>query len=132
MPLMFASRRCDVRLRVCVRVISSSLIGPAGSELTNSVRRRAGTVIAPSSCTSAPTQQWMPISRSVAESFSRDASVASRMFDRTGSVLRLATARLTMASPRARFSWRQDSFIAASSCGAVSASIMAGDGTVNG
>jgi len=75
-----------------------------GSELTKSVSRRAGIVMAPSSSTWAPIQQVSAISRFVADSFKRPPSVAMRTCPVIGSVVRVATARPTVLSPRARFS----------------------------
>src|SRR3990170_6526988 len=51
----------------------------------------------------------MPISRLVAVSFSPASSVLSRTLARTGSVLRLETARVTTDRPRARFSCMTES-----------------------
>jgi hypothetical protein len=90
---------------------SSSMVCPSGSEPTRSVRSRAGTVISPPSVTLPGTQQVMPISRFVAVSFSPPSSVRSRTLARTGRVARLATARLTIPSPRARFSCMTEMFI---------------------
>ena len=81
-----------------------------GSELTNSVSRRAGTVVVPSSSTLAPIQVVMAMVRSVAASRSRDSSAASRMLLSTGSVLRLETARATVARPFCRFSCKHETF----------------------
>src|SRR6266576_6620443 len=52
----------------------------------------------------------MPISRFVAVSLRPASSVLSRTLARTGSVLRLDTARLTTDRPRARFSCMTESF----------------------
>jgi len=49
-------------------------------------------------------QQVMPNSKLVAESRKRPSSVAIKMFDKTGNVLREETARETVLRPRARFS----------------------------
>ena len=87
-------------------------IGLAGGMvLTRSVKVRAGTVVDPSSSIFAPIQQVMPNSRLVAESLKRPSSVATRMFDRTGRVLRGDTARDTILNPWARFSCRTVIFI---------------------
>src|SRR5439155_17350506 len=83
---------------------------PPGSELTRSVRRRAGTVVAPSVSTLPGTQWTSPISRFVVVSRRPPSSVLSRTLARTGRVLRLETARLTTARPRARFSCMTESF----------------------
>src|SRR6187455_3203534 len=56
----------------------------------------------------------MPISRLVAVSFRPASSVLSRTLARTGSVLRLDTARLTTDRPRARFSCMTESFTSGS------------------
>jgi hypothetical protein len=83
---------------------------PAGRLFTKSVNSFAGTVIAPSSSTFAGTQQFTPISRLVAVSFNRPASVRRRTLLRIGSVPRVETARPTIWSPLVRFSWRQMTF----------------------
>ncbi len=82
-----------------------------GSEATRSVRSFAGTVISPSSATFPGTQQLIPISRLVAVSFSPEFSVLRSTLASTGSVARLLTARLTVWSPRARFSCITETFI---------------------
>src|SRR3954462_5752210 len=56
----------------------------------------------------------MPISRFVAVSLRPASSVLSRTFARTGSVLRLETARLTTDRPGARFSCMTESFTSGS------------------
>ncbi len=81
-----------------------------GSELTTSVRRRAGTVIAPSVSILPGTQYVIPISRFVAVSFRPASSVRRSTLASTGRVLRLDTAWLTTERPRARFSWMTDRF----------------------
>ena len=111
MPLMLASYLAHLRLSSWVRTLNSISMRSAGKELTKSMSRRAGTVIAPSSSTWAPIQQLIPISRSVAESLRRPSSVANMTLLSTGSVLRVATARPTVANPLARFSCKQDTFI---------------------
>src|SRR6266576_6892197 len=82
---------------------------PPGRELTRSVRRRAGTEVAPSTSILPGTQYVIPISRFVAVSFRPPSSVLSRTFVRTGSE-RFETARLTTDRPRARFSCMTESF----------------------
>ena len=82
-----------------------------GSDATRSVRRRAGTVISPSSATLPGTQELIPISRLVAVSLRPELSVFSSTLARTGSVARLLTARLTVWSPRARFSCITETFM---------------------
>src|SRR6476620_11563090 len=56
----------------------------------------------------------MPISRLVAVSLRPPSSVLSRTLARTGSVLRLETARLTTDRPRARFSCMTESLTSGS------------------
>ena len=111
MPVMLASLRPATIFNCFARSVLMSMRS-LGNEVTKSVRRRAGTVIAPSSSTAAPSQQVTAISRFVAASFSRPSSLDIRTWEVWGSVLRVATARPTTASPLARFSWRQDNFIA--------------------
>ena len=93
-----------------VRTLSDISIGPGGSEFTKSLNSFAGTVIAPSSSTLAGTQQFTPISRLVAVSFSRPPSVFRRTLPRIGRVPRVETPRPTIARPRVRFSCRQLTF----------------------
>ncbi len=107
MPFMLASKLAQRRLSVCVRVDNSMSMRSGGRLLTNSVSRRAGTVIEPSSSTLAPIQQVTPISRLVAASRSWLSRASSMMLASTGMVLRDDTARPTIASPFARFSCRQ-------------------------
>jgi hypothetical protein len=82
-----------------------------GSELINSVKSLAGTVIAPSFSTLAPIQQLMAISRFVADSLRRESSVAMRTLFVIGKVVLVATALPTILRPLIRFSWRHDNFI---------------------
>ena len=109
-PFMLASVVALLRCTVLVRTLSAMSIGPAGSELTKSVNSLAGTVIAPSSSIFAGTQQFTPISRLVAVSFSRPPSVLTRTFPRIGRVPRVETPRPTIERPRVRFSCRQLTF----------------------
>jgi hypothetical protein len=53
----------------------------------------------------------MAISRLVADSLRRDSSATRRTFCVMGRVVLVATARPTRASPRARFSCKQESLI---------------------
>ena len=108
-PFIFASKRAHLRARPLGWAVDSTSIRSLGSELTNSVSRRAGTVMAPSSSTCAPIQVLIAISRLVADSFNRDWSVDIRTFWVIGSVVLVATALPTTERPRLRFSWRQDS-----------------------
>src|SRR5512147_3046721 len=102
---------------LCPVGCNARVTSAAGSELTNSVKRRDGLVVAPSSWILAGTQQVMPISRLVAERRRRPFSAESRMLERIGRVLRVETAWLTVESPRARSCCLQVSFTAASSDG---------------
>ena len=77
----------------------------------------AGTVVDPSTSILPGTQTVIPISRFVAVSLRPASSVRSSTFARTGSVLRVDTARLTTASPRARFSCMTESFTSGHSKG---------------
>ena len=90
--------------------ICRSTRSPAGSPDTTSVMSRAGTVMAPSISILPGTQTVMPISRFVAVRRSPPSWVRMRTLDRTGSVARLLTARLTTDRPLARFSCIKDSF----------------------
>jgi len=107
-PLMFDSDRPLRRWTLMVRTLSSISMRPACIELTQSVRRRAGRVTAPSSSIWLPSQQLTPTSRLVAASFRRSSSVLNRMLLSTGNVLREETARPTMDRPLARFSCMTD------------------------
>jgi hypothetical protein len=49
-------------------------------------------------------QQVIPNSKLVADRRKRPSSVATKMFDKTGSVVRGETARETILNPRAKFS----------------------------
>src|SRR5687768_6718498 len=89
---------------------SRSIRSPAGRPATRSANRRAGTVSVPSLSILPGTQAVIPISRLVAVSLRPASSVRNRTFASTGSVLRLLTARLTVCSPRARFSCIRESF----------------------
>ena len=90
--------------------ICRSTRSPPGRPLTTSVRRRAGTVMAPSTSILPGTQAEMPISRLVAVRRRPPSWVLRSTLDRTGNVARLLTARLTRDRPRARFSCIKDSF----------------------
>ena len=90
-----------------------------GREATRSVSSLAGTVISPSSVTLPATQQLIPISRLVAVSLSPAFSVLRSTFASTGSVARLLTARLTVLSPRARFSCITEMFMPTSPAGSM-------------
>ena len=82
-------------------------IRSGGRLLTNSLNKRAGTVIAPSSSTLAPIQQLIPISRFVAARRNWLSFASNKILPNTGIVLREETARLTTDRPLARFSCRQ-------------------------
>ncbi len=113
-PLIFDSKRAQRILSVWVASSSCISIRSGGKELTNSVNRRAGTVIAPVFSTLAPTQQLIPSSKLLADNFNCPLSVANKTFDSTGSVLRLATTRPTILKPLARFSCKQETFMVTS------------------
>jgi hypothetical protein len=70
-----------------------------GIVLTRSVKVLDGTVVDPSSSIFAPIQQVIPNSRLVADRRNLPSSVATRILDRTGRVLRGETARDTMLRP---------------------------------
>src|SRR3972149_2301956 len=112
MPETEASLRAQLRFSCFARAGRDMSMRSLGREVTKSVRRRAGMVTAPSSSTWAPIQQVMAISRFVATSFRRPSSLARRTWEAWGSVLRLPTALPTTERPLARFSCRQDIFIA--------------------
>src|SRR5688500_9439169 len=114
MPLMLDRLLPHVSFRVRSLADSTRALRWFGSDATRSVRSRAGTVISPSSVTLPGTQELIPISRLVAVSLSPELSVFSSTLASTGSVARLLTARLTVWSPRARFSCMTDTFIATS------------------
>jgi hypothetical protein len=80
----------------------------------SSVKRRAGTVVDPSSSIMAGTHRLIPISRSVAERRRRPSSVASRILLVIGRVLRAleATPLPTMPRPRLNCSCCTDTFMA--------------------
>ena len=104
MPLILASKRAHFSLRVLERGERLMSTLSLGREPINSVSRRAGTVMAPSSSILAPIQQLMAISRLVATSLRRDRSAAKRTLLVMGSVVLAAAARPTMPSPRFSFS----------------------------
>ena len=85
-----------------------------GNDATRSVMSLAGTVISPSPSTLPGTHELMPISRFVAVSLRPASCVFSKTLARTGSVARLLTARLTVWSPRARFSCITEMFMTTS------------------
>ena len=101
-PFMFALLPRLLTFRVLVSSTNAISTGVCGKLLTKSVSSFAGTVVVPSSSICASTQQLMPISKLVADSFRRPWSVVSKILDRIGSVLRLETAWLTANSPRLR------------------------------
>src|SRR6266571_394020 len=109
-PRMFPSVRRHCILTTRLLGLSSILTGADGSELTNSCSRRAGTATRPSCSMSASIQQLMLNSRLVADSLSLGPSVASRTLLRIGIVLRVETARPTIAKPLLRLSCGQVSF----------------------
>src|SRR3990170_2574306 len=115
MHLMSLRNEPHSMCRVCVRTTRAISTLSLGMVLTRSTSVAAGAVVEPSSSTLAPIQQVIPISRLVAERRRRPPSVASRILLSTGSVLRREAARLTTPRPRARFSCRQETFIAADS-----------------
>ena len=112
MPATLASLRAQTMRSWRPRGVSVISMGSLGSELTKSDRRRAGTVMAPSSSTLAPIQEVMAISRLVAASLSRPDSEAMRTWEVWGNVLRTATARPTIDRPLERFSCRLEIFMA--------------------
>ena len=98
MHLTWVSKRAHLRLSVWVersRAISRSF---SGSVPTKSVSRRAGTVVLPSSATSAATTLRIPISRLVAVRARPSEVVSSRMLLRMGRVVRVEMARDTICS----------------------------------
>ncbi len=111
MPLMLACTLPQETWSVSVVLLSDRSTRSEGRLLISSPKVRAGTVVAPLSCTVAPIQQVMTISRLVAESFRRPLSTASSTLPNTGSVDRGLTARPTMLNPLARLSCRQEIFM---------------------
>ena len=108
-PLTRASKRAHLISMPAWSSPETMSTRSGGRELTKSVSSLAGMVTVPSPSTCAPIQTLTAISRSVAASFRRELSVASRTFCVMGSVVRVATARWTTERPRFRFSCRQDS-----------------------
>ena len=103
-PLMVASFRAATIWACRDRGATVSATSTGGREAMNSVNRRAGMVMAPSSSTVAGIQAVIAISRLVAASLRRPSSVVTKTCEVCGKVLRVATARPTVFSPRCRSS----------------------------
>ncbi len=97
--------------KVWVAMSAAMESGWAGRVDTKSAKVRAGTAMAPSSSTLAPTEQVMAISRFVELRRRRPSSVDTSTLLRMGSDIRELTARPAMLSPRARFSCRHETLI---------------------
>ena len=109
-PRIFVLLPSQVRFSVCDPVGIVRLSAPCGSKFTMRVSNMAGNTVVPSCWICASIQTWMPISRLVAETRSRPPSVATRIPERMGTVLRSSTAFLTTLSACAKSSCLQVSF----------------------
>ena len=109
-PRIFVLLPSQVRFSVCDPngIVKVNIF--SGSKPTIFVSNVAGNTVVPSCSICASIQTWMPISRLVAETRNRPPSVATRIPERMGTVLRSSTAFLTTLSARARSSCLQVSF----------------------
>ena len=101
----------SVRENGSVGAVPSRISASPGSELTNSVSKRAGTVARPGSTTWATTHACMATSRLVAESLSIPSWVSIRTWVRTGIVVRPPAARPMVANPALSVSCAQTNSI---------------------